>query len=346
MKSLRNVLIAISLICIAGAVKAALPTSDLLYRSLITADIAGVRKALAQGASATVPLPAPDLPSAIKTPLEWLLSYSLSKEDSAVTDAKRLEVAKLLLSRGAKLTGKSDELFPAIVQGHERVLRLLLDHGASQTTRISGYTPLELAYKEGRKSIQDLLVARGAPSLNEAERLQIDLVRGARLRHIKMIQDALAAGGEMNSPDPSGQTPLGELLSMPLITRNAESTANNLELLALFFTEWKANPAKGTETDTPTVPVIQWVQMNSFVEAQFDLSAEILDRLIRYGADVNATDFLKQTALHLAAEHGNLPACKVLLKAGARGSAKDYRGRTPLDLAKNASTRAFLRANQ
>ena len=57
--------------------------------------------------------------------------------------------------------------------------------------------------------------------------------------------------------------------------------------------------------------------------------------LIDRGADVNRHDGLeKETPLHYAAKYGNVELAKLLLEAKADPRAKEFHGKTPLDLAK------------
>ena len=57
---------------------------------------------------------------------------------------------------------------------------------------------------------------------------------------------------------------------------------------------------------------------------------DILYQLIHMGADVNARDFEKATALHLAAEEGADDCVRTLLKAGADINAQMRNGDTPI----------------
>ena len=62
----------------------------------------------------------------------------------------------------------------------------------------------------------------------------------------------------------------------------------------------------------------------------------IITELIRAGTNVNHCGGVsRSTALHEAARHGNLQAARTLLDAGASLMAKDKRGLTPFDRAKN-----------
>jgi ankyrin repeat protein len=61
---------------------------------------------------------------------------------------------------------------------------------------------------------------------------------------------------------------------------------------------------------------------------------KLVKLLIDRGANVNRPGFEKETPLHHAAKYGNVEAARMLLNAKADATAKDWRGATPLDLAK------------
>ncbi|XP_047128184.1 poly [ADP-ribose] polymerase tankyrase-2 isoform X1 [Hydra vulgaris] len=61
---------------------------------------------------------------------------------------------------------------------------------------------------------------------------------------------------------------------------------------------------------------------------------EIAEILVRHGANVNAADYWKFTPLHEAAAKGKFDICKLLLKHGADPKKKNHEGYTPLDLVK------------
>lgn len=321
-----------------GNARAASADADLIF-ALERADAAAVSKALRSGASASAPLAYPGKPTNKRTALQWLLGYVDASDDPPEqVEARRLGVLKLLFARGAKLSGHQDEMFATIVDGHEKVLRLLLDKGASPSGRIYGYTPVELAYREGKLELVELLVVRGGQPLSEREKLQIDIVQGARERNTDAIRTAIRAGADVNGTDPSGDTPLTAFLSAPIYGHD-----RYVSLLEELVVEWKANPGKGSEGERATYPIIELVRMNSFREDYFRMTADLLEQLILRGADVHVTNRFKETALHVAAKEGNVPACRVLLKAGASASAADFQNRTPMSVAKNAETRALLR---
>jgi len=64
--------------------------------------------------------------------------------------------------------------------------------------------------------------------------------------------------------------------------------------------------------------------------------AEFAALLIEHGADVNALDYFKQTALHQAAYEGRQAIVRLLLANGAKVDVLDCKDETALDMAENA----------
>lgn len=67
-------------------------------------------------------------------------------------------------------------------------------------------------------------------------------------------------------------------------------------------------------------------------------SSGIVELLLEYGANINATDRKSRTPLHLAVRSNNMPVIHLLLANGASTSIRDSSGDTPGDIA-----RRFLR---
>jgi ankyrin repeat protein len=57
----------------------------------------------------------------------------------------------------------------------------------------------------------------------------------------------------------------------------------------------------------------------------------VIEKLLEEGADINATS--QRTALHVAAENGNLEIVELLIERGADVNVRDIHGRTPLVVA-------------
>lgn len=79
----------------------------------------------------------------------------------SAADGDRLEIAKLLLAKGAKV---EDALRSASLHGHLEMMKLLLDHGADPNRHDDGdaNTPLHWAAVNARTEAVRLLLARGA----------------------------------------------------------------------------------------------------------------------------------------------------------------------------------------
>lgn len=82
------------------------------------------------------------------------------------------------------------------------------------------------------------------------------------------------------------------------------------------------------------------VRGNDLLQAARDGDAESIKHILTQAgvtADAaRAADAHDGTALHLAAQHGHVLACKVLLDGGASADAVDARGRQPAQLAAEA----------
>ena len=61
--------------------------------------------------------------------------------------------------------------------------------------------------------------------------------------------------------------------------------------------------------------------------------SEVVEVLLRHGADPNQKDRLGNTAMHLAACTNHVPVVTLLLRAGTDLTTLDNNGRTPLQLA-------------
>lgn len=108
--------------------------------------------------------------------------------------AGHTRMAAFLIKGGADLEHRSDKdltpLYQAVVGGHPETVRLLLEHGADPTIDASGVTALELARRENRNVIADLLREHGARD---------DLAGPSREDEARVREDSAVAGA---SPDP------------------------------------------------------------------------------------------------------------------------------------------------
>lgn len=78
------------------------------------------------------------------------------------------------------------------------------------------------------------------------------------------------------------------------------------------------------------------------IEAAGFGKTDIMEEALKMGANINAQGSNKRTALHQAIHHWQLSAVKWLIGRDADAGVKDYRGMTPLMLAKEDGYQAGI----
>jgi ankyrin repeat protein len=91
----------------------------------------------------------------------------------------------------------------------------------------------------------------------------------------------------------------------------------------------------------------QDVSWNALTHAAFSNDCpELLELLIRHGADVNSRGDEELTALHIAAKTGFIKGVEILLENGANTALKDKAGRTALEITRNKRIATMLSSEQ
>ena len=266
-------------------------------------------------------------------------------------EAGNLAIVKLLVEHGARTAaGDVDDhaldiigwavCFPGV--DHHDVAEYLLAHGARHT--------LLSAVATGDV---DALRARATAQPSDLERPMDKVNRRRHALHLAVVKNqprALAAllevGADPNAADASGLTPLDEAAlrgSTGMVQMLVDAGAK-LTMASAFALRKNAELERLLREDPDALkPGGRWGTL--IVRAAADGSAELLDALIRHGADVNVPDSpetsvdgtLGYTALHAAAFHGNMAAIEVLLERGASPRLRDSRyGGTPAGWANHA----------
>ena len=77
-------------------------------------------------------------------------------------------------------------------------------------------------------------------------------------------------------------------------------------------------------------------------QAVFDGDILLLKRLLKAGIDINAADYDKWTASHIASAEGNVAAIRILSEHGADFTLQDRWGNTAKDEARRSTSRSLL----
>lgn len=82
---------------------------------------------------------------------------------------------------------------------------------------------------------------------------------------------------------------------------------------------------------------------STLCQTVFDADTSLLKRLLKAKIQVNACDYDKRTAVHIAASEGNIAAFKLLVEYGSDISCKDRWGNTAKSEAERANSCAILK---
>lgn len=302
-------------------------------------DLAGVKSVLEKGAN-------PNAASShgVKITPIYAVTIGLTGYRGNEGRRKAWEVAKSLFENGAKL-GPHDRtvLFLPIAAGHIALVSLLLDHGASPTRKIEGYTPTEIALKYSQDDVYRLLVSRGGIPVSPHSHAQLALAEAASNHDIPAMQAAIKNGADVNWADPNGAIALIAALRLGIYRQfHAESVR--------WLLDSGADPnMRGWSglSDTEGIPLHVFIAMSRYdrrlSSERKRLLQETFHRLIKAGAKVSGMDSRDRTPLHLAAKSDNLVLADMLIREGCRIMPKDTAGKSPLDYAESASMIRLLK---
>ncbi|KAM5349338.1 hypothetical protein ACJ41O_005843 [Fusarium nematophilum] len=224
-------------------------------------------------------------------------------------------IVRLLLDRGAHAETTDGRgrtpLWMAAPRGHVAVVRLLLDGGA-HTEEVAdegeGRTPLWMAAANGHVAVVRLLLDRGAHTEAADEWGQTPLSRAAQRGREGVLRLLLDRGAHTEAADGRGVTPLGM------------AAANGHEAVVRMLLDRGAHTEAADEGEGRT-PL--WTAAANGHEAVVRM---LLDR----GAYTEAADIGSRTPLLWAAARGHEAVVRLLLDRGAHTEAVDEGGWTPL----------------
>lgn len=279
----------------------------------------------------------------------------------AVAKASRLELAQLLLDRGADAnkvarSERQDEsitpLIAAVISGKLAMVRLMLEHSADPNCKVvQGITALHKAAERGSVALTQLLLDHGAEidpvaTMNDWGEVT-PLAVAAHCEHGATVRLLLDKHANPNFTTSDGRPLLFKAIngdfnwctengiSSLLIENGADPTACGPCGTSMLH---KA-VSKGRDT---LVPVL--LSRGADVDAMTDeghnalslacqYRRETMAKMLVHRADVHSTTMLGWTPLHAAASFGFVDECEELLMKGADINAENNRGETPLHCA-------------
>ncbi|RVD89722.1 uncharacterized protein DFL_000717 [Arthrobotrys flagrans] len=199
-----------------------------------------------------------------------------------------------MLDRSADLEAKDKwgrtPLMWAVRNGHEAVVRLLVDRGADLEAKNNtwGQTSLMSAAENGHEAVVRLLVGRGA-NLEAKDRWgQAPLMSASRNGYEAVVRLLVDRGADLEAKDKWGRTPL------------MSAAWNGHEAVRLLVDRGADLEAKDDSGRTP------------LMLAAVDGYEAVVRLLVDRGADLEAKNYWGQTALMWAAEGGDKAVVKTL----------------------------------
>ena len=262
-----------------------------------------------------------------------------------------LESARILVGAGANVNDTAADGNTALViaahSGHGSVAALLLEEGADANAAPLGYTALHAAVLRGALRERDVvntdpgagvnlikaLLAHGAnPNANSTAGTPVrrgsqDFILSdrwigatpfwlaARFLEIEMAELLAAAGASPNRPTRDGTTPLMAAAGVGY-SRGGGDTSNIRDRRDLSHYNAVASAFASRIPDQEEARALQTVE-----------------RIITWGAEVNAANSGGDTALHGASALGMNTVVRLLAARGANLNAINRAGRTPLNVA-------------
>jgi len=231
-----------------------------------------------------------------------------------------VDVARVLLERGAEADALEAALESAVAAGCVEVVELLLSMGARLRAGLfslaedfrRGEVVKVLAKYADKETLEKALsncfvMALAVKTPEEAARL---LGRGASGCRAREVEPLLNLGVDPNLRDEEGLTPLHRALM--------HNDLYNAEVVDLLLRRGADPNVRGRDGNTPL-----------HLAAEFN-RVQAVALLLKHGADPDARNARGETPLHIAAGEGRYAVAYLLLQHGADPNARDAEGNTPL----------------
>ena len=263
-------------------------------------------------------------------------NHGISNHPRGVLDAAAqrgsLEIVKVLLEKGASLTG--DTLPCAVARGSEDLVRFLLDKKADiNSTGSRGETPLAAAIRLRNPQIINLLEGYGALNkLNDQAYFSEALKAASEVGDVEFIKNWVHLGDNISPRE------LGYALRIATRDGRDEVATRLIDAGAYINICYESSPGDGPpllealkrrnaalvyrllEVDANPNWGLHWRDFSGKRPTAIQLAAEwgdhaVVEALISAGADIN--DCGSNTALTIAVKHKDIELVELLLRAGA-----------------------------
>ena len=246
---------------------------------------------------------------------ETVLTTAINNED--------IPMVKLLVEKAViNLKNKEGEtpLTLAIKKGNIEIINLVAKRAKAGLKNDIGEAPLFLALQHyDNLHFLDKLVKKGA-NVNRPSNGQTPLILATQMNKIRQVAFLLKNDADVSQANEKGDTPL------------YIAVENGHQEIAAILAHKSTNSQKD----------VNW--HNAIGEPLLNIATglghtQIVNILVDYGADVNAVDYMDNTALTLAAANGNKAVIETLVAAGADIDHQNILGATAImSAAKNGHT--------
>lgn len=200
--------------------------------------------------------------------------------------------------------------FDAAKKGDVRVLNLFTEANAYVNMKDSqGRTPVFYAAMAGQEKAVRFLLLYGADINARDENLKSPLMAAIEKKSFSTAKLLIDMGASVKVSDENGYTPLHYAV-----------LNNQKELVSVITNKLCDVDATDNEGNSPLFYSV-------------GKSKDIMNTLLRAGADINGTNSDGKTALHQAVIKKNIESVKFLLENGANVNIKDINGNNPINYA-------------
>jgi len=251
--------------------------------------------------------------SIIKDFLDTINIFPLTFFLGIICMVGRLDILKLFFERNANLNYADDigktPLHIACFYQHIELIHFLIDNGVNINAKnYEGITPLHDACANGYIDIIILLINKGCDINSRANDMVTPLHVATINNHLDVIPVLTERGSNIESKDAAGLTAL-----------HYACEDNFYAIAALTLLDKGANIE--ARTNNKKTPIHYACKNGSF---------EILQLLLKYKANLNATALNDKNALHFAAYYNHPDICIFLINQGMNPTLKDKKGKTAL----------------